>query len=121
MYKVLFTVTRTVLPRKTPISDEKYKKECFWRETDTIEEVLKIMDKINKLSKEDILLSNLIIDKDSNKIILLLKDSTKEIIIKEYYTIPYQSMMRHLQNTGELDFTFVDEEWINLLKKYQML
>ena len=119
-YKVIFFAVKQVLPRKTPITDKEYKYKCFWRESEKIEEALVIMDELNKLSTEDILYSEIIVEKDSNEITLFLKDSKWGLTIKQKYSVTHAAMMKKLRESGVLDFTFMDEEWSNLLQKYSL-
>lgn len=117
-YVVIFFVVRKVLPRKTPITDKENKYKCFWKESYNAEKALAVMDEIGKLSVEDIRYSEIIVEKDSDEITLFLKDSKWGLTKKQKYTITHKDMMKKLRETGELDFSFIDEEWSSLRQKY---
>lgn len=119
-YRVLSAIAKKILPRRTPIFDRERQNERFWRESGEVEDVLRVMDEISRLSSDDIAYSEIIVEKDSDKITMLLKDSKSGPITKQTCTVSHAAMMKKLKESGELDFTFVDEEWNALLNKYQL-
>jgi len=119
-YKMIFFIARKILPRKTPTADKEYKYKCFLRESENIKKALAVMEEINKLNTEDIRYSEIIIEKDSDEITLFLKDSKCGITTKQKYFVSHAAMMKKLRESGELDFTYLDEEWETLVQKYQL-
>lgn len=57
LYKLIFWATENALPMNTPLYDRECQNKYFWWESEKIENVLKIMDAISKLSPDDIAFS----------------------------------------------------------------
>lgn len=120
-YKGMIFGLNRVLPPNTPNLARKRQIKGFLCETEKIKNALSVMNNIKLLSPNDIAYSELMIEEDSNMITLFLKDSQNGYITKYTYKVLRMDMMQKIINSGELDFTYMDEEWNNLLHKYQFI
>ena len=118
-YIVIFSMAEHVLPRKTPINDRISRIRKFHDETEYLEDVTRIMDKLQKLSTEDLAYTELIVDDYS--IVLMIKNSEWGYIEKNKYTVKNEDMLKSLKETGILDFSSIDDEWRMLKEKYQIV
>jgi len=118
-YRVIFFMAEHVPPRKTPIKDRIRRIRKFHDETEYLEDVTRIMDKLQKLSTEDLAYTDLIVDDCS--IVLMIKDSEWGFIEKNKYTVNNEDIMKSLRETGILDFSSIDDEWRILKEKYQIV
>ena len=116
VYEMLFKLVRTVFPQKTPLSDRENLNIKFWRKTEEIENALRVMDELSKMSKEDLAYSEVILDGES--VVLMLKDSVHGLTIREQYKLKNENMLDVLKRTGILDFSFVDSEWKSLKEEH---
>ena len=90
----------------------------FWHESEKIESTLFVANEIQKLSNEDVTYSDMYYSKEDETVTILLKDSEKGLITKQTHFHLPEDMKKQLEDTGTLDFTFLDKEWTTLLHKY---
>ena len=117
-YAVIFEIAGKLLPQNTPTADLEQRYLKFWRSTTEIEKVLQVMHDIAKLSPEDIQYSEIMVEDGTDQITLFLKNSEKGFIEKRVYALTHDIMMAKLRETGELDFSYMDQEWDKLLLQY---
>ncbi len=117
-YKIIFSTARYMFPRKTPINDMVSRMQKFHDETEYLEDVTRVMDKLQKLSTEDLAYTELIIDE--NSIVLMIKNSEVGYIEKNKYAVKNEEVLKILKETGVLDFSSVDVDWKILKEKYQI-
>lgn len=118
-YKFIFYIAKKFLPRHTPITDRNEKIRRFERKTKKIEDALKLMNKISTMESDDIEKSEIILEEGSNEVEFILRYSSKGLTMKEKHILS-KRMVEKLHDSGELDFTLIDEKWNELLEKYEI-
>ena len=114
-----FSITDLYLSKE--VSHEKEKQiKLFIKEIKKLEDFLIIAKEIDKMSNDDISNSEIIVKNKSNKITLILKNTKYRLTKNLTLSIRNKSIIKTLKTSGVLDLSFIDKEWDDLLKKYEI-